>query len=178
MSPPAAVKPLLDITTGTRRLFGIRLQTGPDKVKLLREGVIVLLWGHGDEDRLVHEFIFTDEYQAAAFVGCDAGSVNRRIPKGHQLPGSKMSDGKLFRGGAKPLEERVIDPKHAEHWERVAIEDAKRNAEEWFRDPNGPREVKFIFVRAEHGYTSCRIHTLTPQNIERIEIERPGWWKR
>jgi hypothetical protein len=152
----------------------MRTSTGPDTVKLLKEGVIVLLWGHGDEGRLEHQFVFTGEYQAAVFIGCDAGSVNERIPKQHQLPNSSMEYEKIWRGGAS--EGRFRNAKHAEYWDQVAIDDAKRKADEWFRDPNGPKEVKFIFVRAEEGYGRCRIHTLTPQNV-RDKIELPGWQK-
>jgi hypothetical protein len=139
---------------------------------LKKRGVIVLLWGHGDEGRLLHEFKFTDEYQAAVFIGCDAGSVNKRIAEGRQLPRSRMDDGKIWRGGTDL--NRFYDKDHAEYWDQIAIDDAKRKADEWFRDPNGPKEVKFIFVRAEDGYGRCRIHTLTPQNLG-DEIKLPGW---
>ncbi len=171
-SPPAAVKPLLDITQGTWRRFGINFHRAADTIELKESGVIVLLWGHGDDIRLVHQFSFTDKYQAAAFVGCDAGAVNREIPKQHQLPRSKMNDGKIFRGGRSLL--RYDDPNHCEYWDRLAIEDAQQRAREWFEDPDGPREVKFIFVQAERGYENARIHTLRPDNLY-DEIKPVGW---
>lgn len=90
-----------------------------------------------------------------------------------------MGGGILLTGGAKS--KRFTDPEHVEYWHRVAIEDARRKADEWFKDPSGPREVKLIFVQAEHGYDRCRIHTLTPDNLrlhERETIELPGWWKK
>jgi len=70
---------------------------GSTTITVLKKCTIVILFGHGSS-AAPHRFAFKDSCTAGAFVGCDAGSTNRRIPVEHSVPGTKLTDGDLYSG--------------------------------------------------------------------------------
>jgi RHS repeat-associated protein len=151
----------------------------PTKVELLKPGTIVVLLGHGKASKgLIHTFEFRHSFQAAAFIGCDAKATNDLIQEECRLRNAPMTDGDLERYGRQD----TSNPKKTEYWEERVIQDAKELAKRWFKDPNGPSEVKLLFVSpkgwAGTGQPSPRIHTITRDNVDTIVIKRPGQFTR
>lgn len=70
---------------------------GSTTITVKEKCTIVVLFGHGTRSA-PHSFVFNAICTAGAFVGCDAGTTNKRIPAENSIPGAKLTDGVIYAG--------------------------------------------------------------------------------
>jgi RHS repeat-associated protein len=105
--------------------------------------LIIILYGHGSA-KSPHIFKFGKfPNTAAAFNGCDAGSTNKKIPKGNQIPGCKLTDGEV-QGGRTITDDET---KTVKYWKEKVIEGARQLADSWIK-AGKCKSVKIIYVLA------------------------------
>ncbi len=118
---------------------------GSTQVRVGTPFTIVILYGHGNKDT-PHSFSFSP-FTAGVFVGCDAGTTNKKIPPHNRIDGTRDKDGNIWRN----RRDLKGDKDSAEYLDDKAMEGAKDKATEWLQDPDIPTDKVTIITQPTKG---------------------------